>query len=133
MTACIADGGDVNALAQFPKLALGAPEAAHAEQRCLRAGWIWPLERSVKNEMLARGRDWRRAAWQRLGRRWHFKLFLEHQHGDVSAGPGLNIVAAPACCHRNHFSSRCSRARITRAVASIPRKGRFHPRRETPM
>src|SRR5262252_7400860 len=53
----VADGGDVNAITQFPKLAFGSPEAAHAEHRGLEALGIWPLERSVQYEMLARGRD----------------------------------------------------------------------------
>ena len=67
VAARVADGGDVNAVAQFPKLALGAPEATHAEHRRLEAPRIRPLERPVKDEMLARGRNRRRAAGQRLG------------------------------------------------------------------
>src|SRR5262249_8115233 len=80
MTARIPDRSDVNAFAQFPKLALGAPEAAHPEHCQFEARRVWPLQRLVKNEMLPRGGDRCRAAGQRLGRGRHFKLLIEHEH-----------------------------------------------------
>src|SRR5262249_14835576 len=80
MTARISDRGDVNAFAQFPELALGAPEAAHPEHRHFEARRVWLLQPPAKNEMLPRGRDRCRAARQRLGRGRHFKLLVEHEH-----------------------------------------------------
>src|SRR5262245_1541771 len=82
----VPDGGDVNAITQFPELAFGAPEAAHAEHRGLEALGIWPLERSAQYEMLARGRDRRGTSRQGLRSRRHFELFLEHEHAGVSGG-----------------------------------------------
>jgi hypothetical protein len=71
----------VDAFAQFPELALGAPEAAHAEHRALEAFRIGTLERAMEDEMLARGRDRICAAGQRIGGGRHFELLLEHEHG----------------------------------------------------
>ena len=84
MAGGIADGGDVDAVAQFPEFALGAPEAAHAEHRGLEALGIRPLERPVQDEMLARGGDRRRAAGQRLGGGRHFELLLEMNMAAIS-------------------------------------------------
>ena len=41
----VADRGDVDAVAELPELALGAPEAAHAEHRRLEPLGIRPLQR----------------------------------------------------------------------------------------
>ena len=72
-----------DAVTQFPKLAFGAPEAAQAEHRGLEALWIRPLDWTVKDKVLPRGRDRGRTAGQCLGGRRHFKLLLEHEHGIV--------------------------------------------------
>src|SRR5258708_164743 len=61
IAAGIADSSDVNAFAQFPKLALGAPEAAHPEHCHFEARRVWPLQRPVKDAMLPRGRNRSRA------------------------------------------------------------------------
>src|SRR5262245_53642261 len=91
----IAHGGRVNALAQLPELALGAPEAAHAEDRGLEAVRVRPLERRMQNKMLARGRNRRWAAGQRLGGRWHFELLLETEHGgNLRSADAHNISVA---------------------------------------
>src|SRR6185436_10167306 len=58
----IADGGGVNAIPQFPELAFGAPEAAQAEHRGFETLRIRPLDRTVKDEVLPRGRDRGRTA-----------------------------------------------------------------------
>jgi hypothetical protein len=47
----------MNALAELPELALGAPEAAQAEDRGLGAGRIRALERTAIDEMLAGSGD----------------------------------------------------------------------------
>src|SRR6516225_7991642 len=96
-------------------VALGAPETAHAEYRLLEARGIGPLERLVQDEMLPRGRDRRRAAGQRLGRGRHFELFLEHEHGGVSRGRGLNIGRA-AAMRTSRVPARASHHLTRRAV-----------------
>src|SRR5262245_47227174 len=81
MAAGVTDGGDVNAITEFPELAFGAPEAAHAEHRGLEALGIRPLERSVQYEMLARGRDRRGTSGHGLRSRRHFETLCEGEHG----------------------------------------------------
>src|SRR5262245_48623224 len=84
----------MNTLAQLPELAFRAPKTTHAEHCGLQAFRIRPLERAVKDEVLARGRNRRRTARQRLRRRGHFDLF-EHEHeGSPVVAP--NIGKAPA-------------------------------------
>src|SRR5262249_27235497 len=102
----------------------------HAEHRFLEARRIGPLERPVKDEMLPRGGDRRRAAGQRLGGRRHFKLFLEHEHGGVSRGRDLNISAAAAM-----RTSLALPFRTSHDAAGPPfaRAGGADARRQTPM
>src|SRR5215216_6422283 len=62
MAGGIADGRDVNAVAKLPKLALRAPETAHAEHRGLKLFGIWPLQRAAIEEVLLCRPDRRRPA-----------------------------------------------------------------------
>src|SRR5262249_29726222 len=87
----IADGSHVDAIAQLPELALGTPEAAHAEHGGLEAVRIRSFKRPVKDEVFPCGRDRGWTAGQRLGSRRHFELFLETEHEGVSRDRGLNI------------------------------------------
>src|SRR5262249_45067372 len=91
----IADGGDINAVTQFPELALGAPEAAETEHRLLEALGIGPLERVVIDEMLVGGADRGSAARQRLARGRHGN-FLEAEHAWFSCKALLVLVQSLA-------------------------------------
>src|SRR5262249_35163193 len=88
----IADGGDVNPVAQVPELAFGAPKASQAENRGLGALRIWPLERAAVDEMARRRGDRFLAARQRRGGAWHLKFFLECEHPDL-------LVAGNSMCN----------------------------------
>src|SRR3984893_6983535 len=79
----VADGGNVNPVSQFPKLAFGAPETPQAEDRGLEALRIWPLERAAIDEMVRCRRYGLLAARQRRGGAWHLKFLLEGEHPDL--------------------------------------------------
>jgi hypothetical protein len=53
----IADGGDMDAIAQFPEFALGAPEAPEAEHRLFEAVRIRPLQCAMIDEVCGGGAD----------------------------------------------------------------------------
>src|SRR5215472_3099322 len=118
MTARISDRGDVNAFAQFPELALGAPEAAHPEHRHFEARRVWLLQPPAKNEMLPRGRDRCRAARQRLGRGRHFKLLVEHEHATSPLVPS-QYSGGGARAHL-HWTP------LTHHIAAKPDRGPAH-------
>src|SRR5262249_41906384 len=88
----IADRGNVNPVAQLPKLALGAPEASQAENRGFRALRIWPFERAAVDEMARRRGDRFVAAVPGRVCAWHRMFFLERVHPDV-----LVVFAADLC------------------------------------
>ena len=75
----IADRGDINALAGLPEFALGAPEAAHAENGGLDPGGVGALQRVSVYEMLCGGGDRLRAARQGVGGRGQVRSFLERK------------------------------------------------------
>src|SRR5262249_45068667 len=54
----------MNALAEFPELALRPPEATHPEHRHLESGRVGPLEGIPRDEMLLGSRDRVRPARQ---------------------------------------------------------------------
>jgi hypothetical protein len=70
----------MNAVAQFPELALGAPEATQTENRGLGPFRIRGFQRSLIDEVLGGSGDRRLPSRQRVGGGWHLGLLAEHEH-----------------------------------------------------
>src|SRR5258705_3199604 len=98
VTSRIAHRGDVDALAQLPELALGAPEAAHAEYGFRIALRIRAFERVAVEEMGASGRDRTRSARESVGGGRYFELLVaqtEHGESPVIAAPNIGWPRSP--------------------------------------
>jgi len=67
MTAGVAYGGGIDAIAEFPEFTFRAPEAAEPEHRLLHACGIRRLQLMAVHEMACCGGDRVRTARQRLG------------------------------------------------------------------
>jgi hypothetical protein len=75
----VADGGAVDA-GQLPELAFGAPEAAQAEERQLRAGGEWRDDAVAVHEVLFGDRQRRGAAREDVSGVWQDGLLAERVH-----------------------------------------------------
>src|SRR6266446_2798193 len=85
MAASIAHGGGINAIAEFPELALRAPETAEPEHRLLQALRIGRLQLTVADKMAGSGGDRRSPTRQRLGCARQCSGFAHEQHGFLPA------------------------------------------------
>src|SRR6266403_6145038 len=81
VTAGVAHGGGIDAIAEFPKLTLRAPETAEPERRLLQACRIRRLQLTAVHEMPRCSRDRVLAARQRLGYARQCSGFAHEQHG----------------------------------------------------
>ncbi len=86
MSAGIADGGRMDAVAELPELALGAPETAQPEHRLLEAGGIGRLQLAAVDEMRGGGRYRGGAARQRFGCARQRGGLAHEQHGVPPGG-----------------------------------------------
>ena len=121
MPAGVADRRRVHA-GRLPELALGAPEAAHAEhRRCMPVGER-RRDAVAVDEVRVADRHRRRAAGQRLVGRRHAELLRGEEHGVPVYGAPRAIgyrriggmasrsSASAAACARPRSTARCSRA-----------------------
>src|ERR1700730_14571959 len=76
----------VDTVAEFPELALGAPETAHAEQRSLDAPRERRLQRVRGYEMGSGGQNRIRPSGQSLGGGRQGIAFAERKHGTNPSG-----------------------------------------------
>jgi hypothetical protein len=99
--------GRVDAVAQFPELTLGAPEAAHAEHRGLQALGPRSHERMTVDEMSGRSRDRRGAALERCRGGRHFGLLPGEEHDRLLSRPHPEsaVPPAPPCAGRGPTKS----------------------------
>src|SRR6266478_7281103 len=86
MAASIAHGGGINAIAEFPELALRAPEAAEPEHRLLQTCGIGRLQSMAIHEMAGGGRDRLGTARQRLGCVRQCRGLAHEKHGLPPSG-----------------------------------------------
>ena len=92
VAAGIADGGRIDAVAEFPELALGAPETAEPEHRLLEACGIRRLQLAAVDEMGGGGRDRRGAARQRFGCARQCGGLAHEQHGVPPGGTSADAA-----------------------------------------
>src|SRR6266508_6800662 len=93
MPAGITDSGRIDAVTEFPELALCAPETAEAEHRLLKAGWIGRLQLAAVDEMRGGGRYRVGTARQRFGCTRQRRGLAHEQHG---VPPGRTSADATA-------------------------------------
>src|SRR5258708_5084691 len=89
MTAGVACGGGIDAIAEFPEFTLRAPETAEPEHRLLQACGIRRLQLTAVYEMPRCSRDRVRTARQRLGCARQCSGFAHEQHGLPPGGRQL--------------------------------------------
>src|SRR5713226_1604856 len=89
VTAGVADGGGIDAIAEFPKLTLRAPVTAEPEYRLLKVCGIRRQQLTAVYEMRCCGRNRVRTAWQRLGCARQCSGFAHEQHGLPPGGTQL--------------------------------------------
>src|SRR5258706_9233107 len=89
MAAGVAHRRGINAIAEFPELALRAPETAEPEHRLLQALRIGRLQPTAVDEMADSGGDRRSPARQRLGCARQCSGFAHEQHGYLPGGTSV--------------------------------------------
>src|SRR5258705_9754370 len=96
MSAGIADGGRMDAVAEFPELALCTPETAEAKHRLLEAGWIGRLQLAAVDEMRGGGRNRVGTARQRFGCTRQSGGLAHEQHGVPPGRTSADATTASA-------------------------------------
>src|SRR5258705_5149688 len=94
MTAGVAHGRGINAIAEFPELALRSPETAEPEHRLLQALRIGRLQLTAVDEMADSSGDRRGPAGQRLGCARQCRGFAHKQHGYLPGGTSAELRRA---------------------------------------